>query len=84
MEDKFIFESLEEEKLKVLLNAHGYSVDEDGFILDENETKIKSDEIPSEFLKLEDAALVSGSLKVEDGSPTSISKLIREKATAYE
>lgn len=78
MAETIQFQELEEEQIVVLLQAHGYEVDDEGFILDGHGDKIQSSEIPSRDLKVEDAALVSGSLKVMDGSPTAISKLIRE------
>ncbi len=77
-----IFEELTKEEKLLLLRAFDYDVDEDGYILDKNGGRIKSEECPNEFLTIENAALIPGSLEVIDSSPTSISKFIRENIEA--
>lgn len=74
-----IFEELGKEEKKLLLKAFDYGVDSEGFILDHDGNRILSKEIPNTFLNLENSMLTPGSLNVEDGTPTSISKFIREK-----
>lgn len=78
MAKDIIFEELTKEEKILLLRAFDYDADEEGYILDKNGGRILSEECPNEFLTLENAALIPGSLKVIDGSPTSISKFIRE------
>ncbi len=73
-----VFEELPKKERIILLRAFDYDVDEKGFILDRAGSKILSDEIPDTFLHIDNVALMPGSLKVIDGSPTSISKFIRE------
>jgi len=63
----------------LLLKAFDYDVDEDGFILDPAGFRIHSNEIPYKYLRAEDALLAPGSLEILDGTPTSISKYLREK-----
>ncbi len=79
MQGNVIFEELGKEERKLLLKAFDYDVDPKGYILDRSGAKIPSKEIPSTFLKVDDATLVHGSLKVIDGTPASISKFIREE-----
>jgi hypothetical protein len=74
-----VFEQLAEDETKLLLRVFDYDVDDEGYILSPSGSRIPSDEIPSQFLRAKEAALVAGSLKPIDGSPTSISKLIREE-----
>jgi len=73
-----VFAELGLEERKLLLRAFDYDVDDDGYVLDAAKSKIPSQENPRDFLKVENAVLAPGSLKVVDSSPTSISKLIRE------
>lgn len=73
------FEELGKDERKVLLKAFGYNVDEENFILDIGGSRIPSQENPEKFLTVENSMLRPGSLKVEDGTATSISRLIREK-----
>lgn len=80
MPKDIFFDKLGRDETVLLLRAFDYDVDKDGFILSPAGNKIQSEEIPSEFLKLHNVALIPGSLKVIDGSPTSISKFIRERA----
>jgi hypothetical protein len=74
-----VFEELTKEETSLLLRTYGYDVDSEGFILAQSGNRIPSEELPSEFLKADTAALISGSLRPIDGSPTSISKFIREE-----
>ena len=76
------FEELNKEERALLLSAFDYSTDKDGFVITPSGSKIPSAEIPGEFLKADNAALIPGSLKVIDGTPTAISQFIREKVAA--
>lgn len=78
MPGEIIFESLNDEEEKILLQAFGYDVDSQGYIIDENGEKMTSEEVPSKKLKTDNSALVPGSLKVIDASPTSLSKFLRQ------
>ena len=65
----------------LLLRAFDYDIDSEGFVLDPQGTKMRSDEDPKKYLKIGDVMIVSGagkSLEVLDGTPTSISKLLRK------
>ena len=79
MPKKVVFEELRKEERILLLRAFDYDVDAEGYILDRSGSKIQSAEIPTKFLKVEDSSLVPGSLDVIDGTPTALSKYIREK-----
>jgi hypothetical protein len=79
MVNKIIFEELTKEEKILLLSAYDYDITKDNFIIDPNGNKIPSQEIPSKFLKLDEVVLTAGSLNIMDGTPTSISKFIREK-----
>lgn len=78
MAKEIIFEELGKEERTLLLRAFDYDVDQEGCILDVSGARIFSKENPNEFLRVEAAALTPGSLEVRDGTPTSISKFIRE------
>ena len=79
MAKKIVFEELNKEERTLLLRAFDYDVDSEGFILDHTGSRISSKEIPYKHLRVEDSSLVPGSLEVLDGTPTAISKFIREK-----
>lgn len=79
MAKDIVFEQLGEDEKKLLLRAYDCDVDDEGFILGPSGNRIPSDEMPSEFLRVESAALIPGSLRTIDGSATSISKFIREE-----
>jgi hypothetical protein len=81
---KIVFEELSKEERTLLLRAYDYDVDSEGFILDHTGSKIPSKEIPYKYLRVEDSTLISGSLEVLDGTPTAISKFIREKVEVGE
>jgi len=69
----------------VLLCAFDYDVDEEGFVLDPEGNRIPSEEIPSECLKIENVMIlpkVGGGLRVLDGTPTAMSKYLREFVVA--
>ena len=76
---EILFETLEEAELKLLIRAYGYDIDTKGDILSPSGKKMQSEEMPSEYLNIKNVALVPGSLKPIDGSPTAISKFIREE-----
>jgi len=73
------FEELGIPERTLLLRAFDYDVDEEGFILDPAGSRIRSEEIHYRFLKVEEAMIAPGSLQILDGTPTSISKYLREK-----
>ncbi len=79
MQKEIIFEQLERDEKIILLRAFNYDVDAEGYILTQNGNKIPSEDIPSKFIKVDEAALIPGSLKVIDGTPMSLSKFIRER-----
>lgn len=72
------FVELKKPEKILLLRAFDYDVDLEGYILDPTSSRIPSSEVPGEFLRLEDASLLPGTLNVCDGTPTAISKFIRE------
>lgn len=78
MTKEIIFEELGKKERILLLRAFDYDVDEEGCILDTFRARIPSKENPNEFLRVEAAALTPGSLEVRDGTPSSISRFIRE------
>lgn len=82
MPHEIIFEELGEMERILLLRAFDYDVDEEGYVLSPSGNKIHSKENPSEFLLAKNAMLIPGSLEVVDGTPTSISKFIREKVAS--
>ena len=82
--NKIIFEELSKEERIVLLRAFDYDVDSEGFILCSAGSRIPSKETPSTFLHVEDSTLIAGSLEVIDGTPTAISKFIRERVETGE
>jgi hypothetical protein len=84
MAKKIIFEELGKEERTLLLRAFDYDVDEEGYIIDPNGSKIPSKEVPSKFLRVEDSTFIPSSLEVIDGTPTSLAKFIREKVEAGE
>jgi hypothetical protein len=84
MKKKIVFEELGKEERILLLRAFDYDVDSEGYIISPTGSKIPSKETPSTFLRVEDSALITGSLEVIDGTPTTISKFIREKVETAE
>ncbi len=78
MQREIIFEELGKEERTLLLRAFDYDVDDKGNVLNSSGAKIPSQENPEEFLHVETAALTPGSLEVRDGTPSSISKFLRE------
>ena len=73
------FEELGLSERILLLRAFDYDVDEEGYVIDPSGFRIRSREIPYKFLRAKDAMLAPGSLEILDGTPTSISKYIRER-----
>jgi hypothetical protein len=72
------FEKLTNEEKKLLLSSFNYKVDEKGFVIDPHGDRVRSTEVPTDFLKIEQIAITPGSINIIDGTPTSISKFIRE------
>ena len=72
------FEEIGNEEKKLLLKAFDYDVDDKGHIFTPSGSQVFSKESPDKALTLDNIALTPGSLKVIDGTPTSISKFIRE------
>ena len=79
MAEKFKFMELNKDEKLLLLKAFDYDIDKQENVIDQSGNKIKSLETPNTFIKLDDAFLKPGSLEVTDGTPTSISKFIREQ-----
>jgi len=73
------FEELTKNERILLLRAYDYDIDGEGYVLAPSGNRIPSQEEPEKFLRVEDAALMPGSLKLIDGTPTSISRFIREE-----
>jgi len=80
MSNQIIFEELEKDEKIILLRVFDYDVDDKGFILNNLGARISSEEIPSMFLHIDSVSMVPGSLKLIEGTPTAISKFIRERA----
>ena len=64
---------------EVLLWAYDYSVNEEGSIIDREGNRIHSQENPTDEIHIDEVLLVGGSLEVLDGTPTAISKYLREQ-----
>ena len=79
MPREIIFDEIGIEERKLLLKAFDYDIDEEDYVLNQAGSRIKSEETPSEFLKVQDVALTPGSLNVIEATPTSISKFLREQ-----
>jgi len=79
MHKEIIFEELGKKERTLLLRAFDYDVDKEGYIKSPSGTRIQSEETPGNFIHVEDSALVPGTLKVIEGTPTAILKFIREK-----
>ena len=77
--DTLKFEELGVPERTLLLRAFNYDVDEEGLIIDENGDFLTSTDNPTKKLKVEEVMIVQGSLKVSDGTPTAISRFIRER-----
>lgn len=78
MAREITFEELGEMERILLLRAFDYDVDKNGYVLSPNGQKISSSDNPKKFIKIQEASLMPGSLKVIDGTPTAISKYLRE------
>lgn len=79
MDKQIIFQELGEKERILLLRAFGYDVDGEGYVLDFSGQRVKSDENPKRFIQAKFAALLPGSLKIIDGTPTAISEFLRER-----
>jgi len=79
MKKDVIFDELGKKEQKLLLKAFDYNIDKEGFVLTPSGSRIPSGDVPSKYIRAEDAALIPGSLKVIDSTPTAISKFIREE-----
>jgi len=84
MADQIKFEELSKKERTLLLKACDYDVDSEGYVLSPTGNRIPSNEIPYIFLRVENSMLIPGSLEVVDGTPTAISKFIREKVATGE
>lgn len=78
MASGIIYEELGVKERTLLLRAFDYDVDSEGYVLDRDGKRIVSEEHTGEFLKVDQVALVPGSLDIIDGSAPSLSKFIRE------
>ena len=84
MVDQIKFEELSIKERLLLLKAFDYDVDSDGYVLSPTGNRIASNETPYTFLRVENSMLIPSSLEVVDGTPTAISKFIREKVVVGE
>lgn len=79
MANKLEYEELGKDEKEILLNAFGYELDEDGFILDAQlKEKLVSKSLGKE-MHVDSVALTPGSLKIIDASPISMSRFLRER-----
>ena len=74
---ELIFEDLPLDGKKLLLSAFDYSVDDDGYIID----NLLGEKVSSlgKPIKVEEATFTNGSLKIMDSDPVTISRFLREK-----
>jgi hypothetical protein len=79
MPEEIIFEELSKRERLLLLRAFDYDIDNKGYIVKPSGKRILSKEFPNECIQINKAAFVPGSLGIIDGTPTAISKFIREK-----
>jgi len=79
MKDEFQFEELTEAEKKLLLSAYDYSVDGEGNIIDDALNEKVLSKVTNQPLTLKNVALISGSLKLMDSDPLTISKFLREE-----
>lgn len=73
------FLELTAEERLLLLRIFDHDLDEEGYIIDPTGFRIPSNEILYKYIQGENALLAPGSLEVFDGTPTSISKFLRER-----
>lgn len=79
MAEQFEFEEITNDEKKILLSAFGYSVDDEGYIIDSLlNQQVISPETKKPFT-LENATFVQGSLKIIDSDPLTISRYLREE-----
>ncbi|MEK6959590.1 MAG: hypothetical protein AABX47_00315 [Nanoarchaeota archaeon] len=76
---KMQFDEISDGAKKVLLAAYGFSVDDEGHIIDYLLQEKLFSRVTGEPLTLKTAALLPGSLKVLDADPVSISRYLREE-----
>ncbi|MHA1916990.1 MAG: hypothetical protein ACTSUV_01600 [Candidatus Ranarchaeia archaeon] len=79
MSKDIIFEELGKKEKILLLRAFDYDVDNKGFIRSPTGVKIQSKETPGKYIKINDSALIPGSLDIIEGTPSSLSKFIRDR-----
>ena len=75
---EFQFETLSDAERTLLLSAFGYGVEENGDIIDRLMDEKIISQVTKKPLNLKDVALLSGSLKVTDSDPLTLSKYLRE------
>lgn len=71
-------EELKRDERLILLRAFGFDIDKDGYILEVDGSRVKSQEQPLHGVHINNVLLTSGSLNVLDGTATAVSKYIRE------
>jgi hypothetical protein len=75
----FEFEEISDEQKKLLLSAFGYSVDQEGYIIDSLlARKVISQETRQPFT-LKNTTFVQGSLRLIDSDPLVVSRYLREE-----
>jgi len=79
MTQELEFLELTSEERLLLLRIFDHDLDDEGFIIDSTGSRIPSQEIIYNYIHGENALLAPGSLEVLDGTPTSISKFLRER-----
>lgn len=73
------FEELGNEEKKLLLSAYNYEVDDNGIIIDSLLKEPLMSPESQKPIKLENASLLPGSMKIIDTTLLTISKFLREK-----
>ncbi|HLC47204.1 MAG TPA: hypothetical protein VJI75_05755 [Candidatus Nanoarchaeia archaeon] len=79
MEQEFEFQELTFEEKKVLLAAYNYDVDNDGIIIDSLLNEPIRSNTTGKPLTINNAAFISGSLKIIDSDPLTLARFLREK-----
>lgn len=76
MDGHIKFIDLDVEGKEILLHALGYTVDEDGYIVDEEKNELYKDPIDGEEVHIEDASILPGSTIIINTTPLSLSEYI--------
>jgi hypothetical protein len=75
---RIIIEELSRKEKEILLKAYAYEVDDDGYIINLDGTRVSSQEQPLHGIHIDNVLLVPGSLEVLDGTAPAVAKYLRE------